>query len=50
MDLSDANCGVAVRDAVLKGFETEKVDVLVNNAGIAEGQDSLSIEMNQYTR
>lgn len=49
-DLSDANCGVAVRDAVLKGFETDKVNVLVNKAGIAEGQDSLSIELDQYTR
>jgi len=49
-DLADANCGVAVRDAVLKGFETDNVDVLVSNAGIAEGQDSLSINVDQYAR
>ncbi|TVY39595.1 3-oxoacyl-[acyl-carrier-protein] reductase [Lachnellula subtilissima] len=47
-DLSAADCGVVVRDAVLKGFQTEKIDVLVNNAGITGIQDSLSIELDHY--
>lgn len=49
-DLSEADCGTVIRDAVLKGFQTEKIDVLVNNAGISGVQDSLSIELDQYTK
>ncbi|TVY39635.1 Short chain dehydrogenase, partial [Lachnellula occidentalis] len=48
-NLAEADCGVVVRDAVLKGFQTEKIHVLVNNAGISDIQDSLSIELDHYT-
>lgn len=50
-DLERADCGEVVRDAVLKGFETQKIDVLVNNAAIGGlGEDSLSTTVEFFER
>ncbi|TVY82910.1 3-oxoacyl-[acyl-carrier-protein] reductase FabG [Lachnellula suecica] len=49
-DLTGYNCGNDVRDKVLRGFSTDKIDFLVNNAGITGAQDSLSIQLEQYER
>lgn len=49
-DLVKADCGEVVLRETLKGFNTEKIDILVSNAGIFKENHTLEFDANLFDR